>query len=122
MIGGDKAFEPSIIDLDEEENRDEFVTGIPEPTFQEKLAKLFNRMRITRFFRTEAKKAKERREGNRNPAGAKLIRRYAKAATGTRMTYKQALRHYNRLVEPELRAGASRFERARAQQQRKEAA
>jgi hypothetical protein len=49
----------------------------------------------------------------RNPTGSKLVRRFAKAKAGHRMTYEEALKFYSVREEPKLRAGASRFERER---------
>lgn len=43
-----------------------------------------------------------------NPAGAKLLRRFYKAATGRRGTYAEALQHYSKLQEPRFRAGESK--------------
>lgn len=51
----------------------------------------------------------------RNPAGSKLLRRFAKAKTGHRVTYEEALKTYSVREEPRLRAGASRFERRATQ-------
>ena len=42
-----------------------------------------------------------------NPAGSKLLRRFAKAKTGLRTSYENAAAQYAALVEPRWRVGES---------------
>lgn len=115
LPGGDRAFVPSIINLDPDEDKRQDMIGPPAPpTFSERLKGLFKNLGLKRFFRHEWKKSKYREARRHNPPGAKLIRRWVKNATGIKKPYDEALEFYSNLQEPALRAGASRFERARA--------
>jgi len=43
-----------------------------------------------------------------NPSGSKLLRRFYKAGTGLRGTYKEAADYYSALKEPRFRVGESK--------------
>jgi hypothetical protein len=53
--------------------------------------------------------------GAHNPASSKKVRRFYKEATGLRGTYTEAAAWYAARREPQLRSGASRAERMRAE-------
>lgn len=92
LPGGDDAFVPSIVDLTPEEADQ----AAAPPPGQGGLTS-WMRMRLRRLLRREAAGKRRARSYRHNPAGAKVLRRWAKNATGARHTYAEALEWYTNL-------------------------
>jgi hypothetical protein len=107
-------FVPSIVDLTPEDKAKPVAP--PKRTFGDKIRDLFQNLSVKRFFRREWAKAKYREARRHNVAGTKMVKRWYKAKHGTKAESAEAAwSWYEGLHEPKLRAGASRYERERAQ-------